>query len=82
MAEEKTEGPMPNITFLGIELDTCHQYCKLPDKKLVDLQAGLGHLLRQKKATLRELEETAGHLNFACRVVAPDRAFCTDSVQP
>ena len=35
----------------------------------------LHELKGKKKVTLKELQEVVGHLNFACKVVAPGRAF-------
>ena len=75
LAEEKTEGPAMTLTFLGIELDSVHQTSRLPQGKLEDLKNRVAGLIDKKKVTLRELQEIVGHLNFACRVVAPGRAF-------
>ena len=75
LAEEKTEAPTTVLTFLGIEIDTERQTSRLPVEKLEVLKAKIGALLGKSKATLRELQEIVGHLNFACRVVAPGRAF-------
>ena len=67
VADEKSEGPCKVMTFLGIELDTIQQSSRVPEVKLVDLQ--------KNKVTLKELQEVVGHLNFACKVIAPGRAF-------
>ena len=75
LAEEKTEGPATTLTFLGIELDSVHQTSRLPQGKLEDLRRRVEVLMGKKKVTLQELQEIVGHLNFACRVVAPGRAF-------
>ena len=34
-----------------------------------------GLFSESEKITLKEMQEIVGHLDFACRVVAPDRAF-------
>ena len=70
LAEEKTEGPTTSFTFLGIELDTIQQASRLPNK-LKDLRKRIAMQLQKSKVTLRELQQIVGHLNFACRVVAP-----------
>ena len=75
LAEEKTEGPSTSLTFLGIELDTIRQASRLPDDKLADLKCRILKILQKKKVTLRELQQIVGHLNFACRVIAPGRPF-------
>ena len=75
MANEKSEGPRKAITFLGIELDTIQQSSRLPEVKLVNLRTQIRVLLQKKKVTLRELQEVVGHLNFACKVISPGRAF-------
>ena len=75
LAHEKTEGPVTSITFLGIELDSINQCCRLPEEKLTARRVRLLTLSREKKVTLRQLQELVGHLNFACRVIAPGRAF-------
>ena len=75
LAEETTEGPATVLTFLGIEIDTVQQTSRLPLEKPEALKARIGSLLEKSKMTLRELQRIVGHLNFACRVVAPGRAF-------
>ncbi|XP_054835512.1 uncharacterized protein LOC129329840 [Eublepharis macularius] len=76
LAEEKTEGPSPRLTYLGIELDSVAGLSRLPADKLARLRDLLTGTLARKKCTLRELQSIIGHLNFACRVVSPGRAFC------
>lgn len=75
LAKDKTEGPLAKLTFLGIELDTGAQCSRLPSEKLVTLNNLLKQALGAKKLTLKQLQVLVGHLNFACRVVAPGRAF-------
>ena len=75
LAEEKTESPATVITFWGIELDSIQQSSRLPDSKLLDLRIRIRNLLQHTKVTLKELQEVAGQLNFACKVIAPSRAF-------
>ncbi|XP_054843457.1 uncharacterized protein LOC129335043 [Eublepharis macularius] len=75
LAHEKTEGPVTVLTFLGIELDTRQQASRLPMEKLRDLRARLASFQGKRKVSLLELQQLVGHLNFACRVVAPGRAF-------
>ena len=69
------EGLSTMLTFLGTELDTQLQACRLPDSKLKDLQQKLRELVKKRKVSLKELQELVDHLNFACRVIVPGRAF-------
>ncbi|XP_054843036.1 uncharacterized protein LOC129334764 isoform X1 [Eublepharis macularius] len=75
LAHEKTEGPSTVLTFLGIELDTVQQSMRLPLNKVDDLRARLQEFKVKRKASLIELQQLVGHLNFACKAIAPGRAF-------
>ena len=75
MAEDKTEGPVQCLTFLGIILDTIRLEARLPPEKLADLQQ-LTEVWRSKStASVKELQSLAGMLNFACAVVRPGRFY-------
>ncbi|XP_061488169.1 uncharacterized protein LOC133387438 [Rhineura floridana] len=75
LVAEKTEGPSTTLTFLGIDIDTVAQCCRLPPNKLVALKGKISEVVGAKKVTLATLQQLAGHMNFACRVVSPGRAF-------
>lgn len=75
LANEKTEGPVQYLTFLGLEIDTVSQTSRLPMAKLVTLKSMIEEFMVKCKVTLREFQQLVGHLNFACKVVAPGRAF-------
>ncbi|XP_067323909.1 uncharacterized protein [Anolis sagrei] len=75
LADEKTEGPQTVLTFLGIELDTVNQFSRLPCEKVEGLIVKIQQFLSKHKSTLREFQQVIGHLNFACKVIAPGRAF-------
>ena len=77
VAPEKIEGPSTRIKFLGLEVDTVAMEVRLPDDKLNDLKACVQNTINRKgkKITLRELQSLIGKLNFACRAIAPGRAF-------
>ena len=70
----KNRRSMPR-TFLGIELDTVRQSNQLSENKIMDLTQCLKAMLAQHKVILREMQVLVGHLKFACKVVAPGRAF-------
>ena len=75
MAPEKTVGPLPILSFAGIELDTQLQLARLPKEKLDKCTDLISNLVRRKKVTLVELQSMIGLLNFACSVIIPGRAF-------
>lgn len=76
LAQDKTEGPTTRLCYLGIQLDSVAGTSSLPDDKLLALQALITMMRARAKCTLKELQSLVGHLNFACRVVTPGRAFC------
>ena len=76
VALDKTCPPTTCITFLGIEFDTIKMVMRLPKDKLVELKQRISQILNSKKVTLKVMQSLLGSLNFACRVIAPGRAFC------
>lgn len=75
IAEEKTIGPSPIITFLGLEINTLEMVIKIPQDKLNEVKSKLHEILGKKKVTLRELQSLVGSLNFCARAIPPARAF-------
>ena len=75
LAPDKTEGPATRITFLGIELDSRAGVCRLPECKVRELRECIENLLASKKATLLELQQLVGRLNFAGRVIPAGKVF-------
>jgi hypothetical protein len=75
LAPEKTVGPSQKLTFLGITLDTINSCASLPEDKVIKSLSYIDCLLSKRSATLRELQQVIGLLNFACQVVVPGRAF-------
>lgn len=73
MAEDKTEGPVQCLTFLGIELDTRALEARLPPSKLADLRQLCSEWRDKASATLREVQSLHGSLRFATAVVRPGR---------
>lgn len=49
---------------------------KLPQDKLMQFKHTIQTCLSSKKITLKSLQSLIGPLNFACKIVAPGRAFC------
>lgn len=76
LALEKTTEPSTTMTFLGIEFDTTNMIMRLPNDKLDNLKQTINLFLHRKKATLKSVQSLIGLLNFACKTIAPGRAFC------
>lgn len=66
---DKTEGPVIEITFLGIVIDTDRMECRLLEDELVDLRQVVGRARLAKKLRLRKLQSLLGKLQFACRII-------------
>eukprot|EP00079_Xenopus_tropicalis_P036153 XP_017949924.1 PREDICTED: uncharacterized protein LOC101732219 isoform X1 [Xenopus tropicalis] len=75
LAREKTEGPTTCLKFLGIEIDTSRQECRLPMDKVVKLKEEIEYARQAKKVTLKQLQSLLGKLNFACRIIPMGRVF-------
>lgn len=71
IVHEKTEGPASCLTFLDIELDSVAQQSRLSQNKLAKAVTLLRAATVARKLTLHELQVLVGHLNFACRIIAP-----------
>ena len=72
---DKTQGPSTTLDFVGITLDSMKMEARLPSDKLTNLRSVIDQFLGRNKATLKEIQSLIGLLNFACKVVAPGRAF-------
>ena len=75
IAHEKTEGPVREIIFLGLKINSELQTITIPKEKIIEIQEKIGNILAKPKVTLKQLQSVIGSLNFACRAVAPGRAF-------
>ena len=75
VAPGKTFAPTTSLEFMGILLDSTRMEARLPLDKLIRAKQALQQWLHRKSATLKELQSLIGTLQFACRVVAPGRAF-------
>jgi hypothetical protein len=75
LSEDKTEGPVTRLVFLGILLDTIAMTASLSALKLAEI-AQLLHIWQGKtSADVRELQSLTGVLNWACKVVRPGRSY-------
>lgn len=75
LAPEKSEGPVTDLTFLGIKLDTVAMTASLPAARLAELKRLIVGWKMKEKASVKELQSLTGLLNFACYVVRPGRFF-------
>ena len=71
----KVVHPTQCLTFLGIELDTIKQCMALPHNNLVELQGVVHSFSGHTRASKRQLQQLAGKLNWACRVVFGGHTF-------
>ena len=72
VAFDKVEGPSPQLTFLGIRIDTCANELNLPPLKLARINSSVKAWLSCKVATKRELQSLIGLLSHAATVVPQD----------
>ncbi|CAG2237187.1 unnamed protein product [Mytilus edulis] len=77
LSSKKTVGPVCELEYLGIILDTINMQARLPLDKVERITQFISFVLDKKSCTRRELEQLLGHLNFATRVILPGRAFVT-----
>jgi hypothetical protein len=75
LAPEKSEGPVTDLTFLGIKLDTVAMTASLPADRLAELKRLIVGWKMKERASVKELQSLTGLLNFACFVVRPGRFF-------
>lgn len=68
------EVPSSVLPFLGIEMDAALGLSRLPVGKFIELQSLILRVFFLK-VTLLDFPLLLGHLNFACSVVVPGRAF-------
>lgn len=61
--------------FLGVELDTHRCEMALPPNKLAELHQFISRFLTRRRASEKQLQQLAGKLNWACRVVYGGRTF-------
>lgn len=76
LSQDKTTAPTTTLIYLGIEFDTQHMTMRLPKAKLKELEQKILATIHCKKVTLVNMQSLLGLMNFACRVIAPGRAFC------
>lgn len=75
LSTHKTVGPATVLEYLGIILDSECMEARLPLDKVARIIGLLDSFKERRTCTKQELLSLLGHLNFACRVIYPGRAF-------
>lgn len=75
LADDKTQGPVTSLIFLGLEIDTVQRCIRIPTSKILELKGLLKILIDRKKVKRKELESLVGKLNFFSKAVRGSRAF-------
>lgn len=56
LADDKTQGPVTCLVFLGLEIDTVQRCVRIPTSKILELKGFLKNLIDRKKVKRKELE--------------------------
>ena len=75
VADDKTEWASTQIVFLGILLDGRRFILAIPLDKREKALTMLKYLINKQKATVKQLQNLMGHLNFLSNAIHPGRAF-------
>ena len=76
LAEDKIEGPVTTLSFLGIQLNSDSKCMSLPQDKLATLRNQVSTLASQRTIhDLHTLESLVGHLVHASKVCSLGKAF-------
>ena len=75
LSPEKTEWSTTKLIFLGVLLDGTHYCLIIPEEKRTKALNKLSKMSQKKKATIKEIQELTGLLNFLNRAMVPGRAL-------
>ena len=75
ISPSKVVEPCQKLTFLGVEIDTHALTLSLPQDKLHSLKEVLLSFRNKTRASKKQLQQLAGRLNWACKVVYGGRTF-------
>ena len=75
ISPSKVVPPCQKLVFLGVEIDTIALTISLPSKKLGELKDILLSFNSRTRASKRQLQQLAGRLNWACKVIYGGRTF-------
>lgn len=71
----KTVGPVHDLEYLGLILDTVNMQCRLPLDKLQRIINMVVSFMKRPTCTKREMLSLCGNLSFATRVIPAGRSF-------
>ena len=74
-ATNKCSPPNTVMIFLGIQVDTLLLTITIPQEKWQEIITLAKKWLNKRTATLKEVQQLAGSLNFACRCVKSGRVY-------
>ena len=63
------------MIFLGIQVDTIKLTLTIPPEKWEEIIQLVSRWMHKKVASIREVQQLAGSLNFACRCVKSGRVY-------
>ena len=75
LAEDKIEGPIPRIIYLGIIINSMDMSIEVPEEKYVDSMTLLKKWKNRRTCTKRQLKSLIGKLGHIAKVVRPGRMF-------
>ena len=75
IANEKNEGPMTKMEYLGLALATIEMCVQIPDNKVQELVKQINLIPFSKKVTLKQLQPLCGILAFCSRALPFGRTF-------
>lgn len=75
IAEEKTEGPVRALKFLGIDIDCKNWTLSIPPDKISKYTDSVKQALEDGSCTLRGLKQIIGQLQFVTNVIPGGRGF-------
>ena len=75
VALEKTEWGTDQIVFLGMLLDGKRHTISISEERRVQILHLVQRFKDKRKATIKDLQSLARHLNFVNRAIVPGRAF-------
>ena len=74
-AVEKACPPTTCMVFLGVEVNSIEMTLSIPEQKWLEICKVLTMWKGKQTASLKEVQELAGLLNFACRCIRPGRIY-------
>lgn len=81
LSSKKTVGPVTELEYLGIILDSVNMLARLPQDKVQRLISMLQQFSKKTKCTKLELLSLLGHMSFASKVIVPGRSFMSYLLQ-